>query len=43
MTKRLRKLPHRWGVDDLPVILQDKRLDSNGQIDYQLDVMKVLQ
>ncbi|MDF7456361.1 multicopper oxidase CueO [Proteus mirabilis] len=34
-----RKLPHRWGVDDLPVILQDKRLDSNGQIDYQLDVM----
>lgn len=34
-----RKLPNRWGVDDLPVILQDKRLDSDGQIDYQLDVM----
>lgn len=34
-----RKLPNRWGVDDLPVILQDKRLDSEGQIDYQLDVM----
>ena len=29
------KLPNRWGVDDLPVILQDKRVGSDGQIDYQ--------
>ncbi|WAT00138.1 multicopper oxidase CueO [Rouxiella chamberiensis] len=33
------KIPSRWGVDDIPVILQDKRLDEAGQIDYQLDVM----
>ncbi|WP_226052260.1 multicopper oxidase CueO [Dickeya chrysanthemi] len=32
-------LPSQWGVDDIPLILQDKRLDAKGQIDYQLDVM----
>lgn len=32
-------LPNDWGVDDIPVILQDKRLKDDGQIDYQLDVM----
>ncbi|NRN27918.1 multicopper oxidase CueO [Photorhabdus heterorhabditis] len=32
-------LPNRWGVDDIPVILQDKRLNKDGKIDYQLDVM----
>lgn len=32
-------LPSNWGVDDIPVILQDKRLKDDGQIDYQLDVM----
>ncbi|WIE09218.1 MULTISPECIES: multicopper oxidase CueO [Providencia] len=32
-------LPSDWGVDDIPVILQDKRLKDDGQIDYQLDVM----
>ncbi|APG50910.1 TPA: multicopper oxidase CueO [Providencia stuartii] len=32
-------LPSQWGVDDIPVILQDKRLKDDGQIDYQLDVM----
>ncbi|MEQ4674499.1 multicopper oxidase CueO [Providencia vermicola] len=32
-------LPSHWGVDDIPVILQDKRLKDDGQIDYQLDVM----
>ncbi len=32
-------LPSSWGVDDIPVILQDKRLNDDGQIDYQLDVM----
>ncbi|EMB3082417.1 multicopper oxidase CueO [Providencia rettgeri] len=32
-------LPSSWGVDDIPVILQDKRLKDDGQIDYQLDVM----
>ncbi len=32
-------LPKQWGVDDIPVILQDKLLGKDGQIDYQLDVM----
>ncbi|STQ73968.1 multicopper oxidase CueO [Hafnia alvei] len=32
-------LPKEWGVDDVPVILQDKRLDAKGHIDYQLDIM----
>lgn len=33
-------LPKLWGVDDIPVILQDKRLTADGSgIDYQLDVM----
>jgi len=33
------QIPSRWGVDDIPLILQDKRLNDAGQIDYQLDVM----
>lgn len=33
------RLPQQWGVDDVPVIIQDKRLNAQGQIDYQLDVM----
>ncbi|MGM3191269.1 multicopper oxidase CueO [Dickeya dadantii subsp. dieffenbachiae] len=36
---RALSLPSLWGVDDIPLILQDKRLDAKGQIDYQLDVM----
>ena len=33
-------LPKQWGVDDIPVVLQDKRLSADGsRIDYQLDVM----
>lgn len=32
-------LPQRWGVDDIPLVLQDKRLDGRDQVDYQLDVM----
>jgi blue copper oxidase len=27
-------LPQRYGVDDLPVILQDKRLTGDGQLDF---------
>lgn len=29
-------LPETWGVDDIAIILQDKRFDANGQIDYVL-------
>lgn len=32
-------LPKQWGIDDVPVIVQDKRFTDAGQIDYQLDVM----
>ena len=32
-------LPKEWGVDDVPVILQDKCLNAKGHIDYQLDIM----
>ncbi|CAK9885995.1 MAG: Blue copper oxidase CueO [Candidatus Erwinia impunctatus] len=33
-------LPMLWGVDDIPLILQDKRLSKDGaRIDYSLDVM----
>ncbi|WP_127959219.1 multicopper oxidase CueO [Serratia microhaemolytica] len=32
-------LPTDWGIDDFPVILQDKRLGKTGQIEYQLDIM----
>ena len=27
-------LPHTYGVDDVPVIVQDRRLDSNGQLTF---------
>lgn len=36
--KRLR-LPQKWGMDDVPLIIQDKRFGADGEIDYQLDVM----
>jgi blue copper oxidase len=32
-------LPKQWGIDDVPVIIQDKRFSADGQIDYQLDIM----
>ncbi|MFB2865051.1 multicopper oxidase CueO [Aeromonas sp. MdU4] len=32
-------LPNRWGIDDIPVVMQDKRLNANDQLDYQLDVL----
>ncbi|WLI75438.1 multicopper oxidase CueO [Kosakonia sp. H02] len=33
------RLPQQWGIDDVPVIVQDKKFTAQGQIDYQLDVM----
>jgi blue copper oxidase len=32
-------LPQKWGVDDVPLIIQDKRFGADGEIDYRLDVM----
>ncbi|NYS30590.1 multicopper oxidase CueO [Pantoea sp. WMus005] len=35
------RLPTQWGVDDVPLIFQDKQLTKDGRlIDYQLDVMR---
>lgn len=28
-------LPKQWGIDDVPVIVQDKKFTSAGEIDYQ--------
>ncbi|MDN8601278.1 multicopper oxidase CueO [Citrobacter sp. S2-9] len=32
-------LPTQWGIDDVPVIIQDKQFSADGQIDYQLEMM----
>lgn len=32
-------LPKTWGEDDIPVVLQDKRLDAADQIDYKMDLV----
>lgn len=32
-------LPKSWGMDDIPVIIQDKKFTATGQIDYQLDIL----
>lgn len=34
-------LPSQWGVDDIPLIFQDKQLNRQGNdIDYQLDIIR---
>lgn len=34
------RIPSQWGVDDIPLVFQDKKLTATGKdIDYQLDVM----
>ncbi len=34
------RLPKQWGIDDVPLIIQDKAFTPGGEIDYQLDVMQ---
>ncbi len=34
-------LPKVYGVDDIPLVLQDKRFDANGQIDYSPTTMEI--
>ena len=29
-------LPHAWGIDDLALVLQDKRFTAGGEIDFAL-------
>jgi FtsP/CotA-like multicopper oxidase with cupredoxin domain len=39
---RDRGLPVAYGVDDLPVVLQDKRFGRNGEVLYQPDMMDMM-
>ncbi len=32
-------LPKQWGIDDVPVIIQDKQFSADGQVNYQLNIM----
>ncbi len=35
-------LPKRYGIDDIPLVLQDRKFDSSGQIDYSPSMMEVM-
>ena len=39
---RDRGLPETYGVDDLPIVLQDKRFNRDGDIVYQPDMMDMM-
>ncbi len=39
---RDRGLPATYGVDDLPIVLQDKRFGRNGEVVYQPDMMDMM-
>ena len=39
---RDRGLPETYGVDDLPIVLQDKRFGRDGRIVYQPDMMDLM-
>jgi FtsP/CotA-like multicopper oxidase with cupredoxin domain len=35
-------LPHRYGVDDLPVIIQDRNFESDGSLNYEADELEII-
>jgi FtsP/CotA-like multicopper oxidase with cupredoxin domain len=35
-------LPRTYGVDDLPIILQDRSFDSDGMLVYELDSLQII-
>ena len=35
-------LPRTYGVDDLPIILQDRSFDSDGSLIYELDSLQII-
>ncbi len=35
-------LPNRYGVDDIPLIVQDRFFDSNGQLDYSPSMREIM-
>jgi FtsP/CotA-like multicopper oxidase with cupredoxin domain len=39
---RDRGLPSAYGIDDLPIVLQDKRFGRNGEVVYQPDMMDMM-
>jgi FtsP/CotA-like multicopper oxidase with cupredoxin domain len=39
---RERGIPATYGIDDLPIVLQDKRFGRNGEIVYQPDMMDIM-
>ena len=39
---RDRGLPAAYGLDDLPIVLQDKRFGRNGEVMYQPDMMDIM-
>jgi blue copper oxidase len=39
---RDRGVPDAYGVDDLPIVLQDKRFDRNGEVVYEPDMMDLM-
>ena len=39
---RDRGLPATYGVDDLPIVLQDKRFGRNGELVYEPDMMDLM-
>lgn len=32
-------LPQRWGVDDIPVVVQDRKFDGDNQLDYSFPTL----
>lgn len=41
-TDRNLGLPHHWGVDDIPIIVQDRLFDSAGRLVYMPQAMDVM-
>ena len=39
---RDRGLPETYGVDDLPIVLQDKRFGRDGKVVYEPDMMDMM-
>jgi blue copper oxidase len=37
-----RGIPTTYGIDDLPIVLQDKRFGRNGEVVYQPDMMDIM-
>ncbi len=35
-------LPKRYGIDDIPLVLQDRRFDANAQIDYSPTMREIM-